>query len=83
MTEVRLKYILLTDSELKAQYSLLFPVKKSVSRKEGSVQESIQLPNTFRPKKVREKSMECHGVPQSQTTALPRPQDEQETDKSK
>ena len=42
---------------------------------------------------VREKSRECHnhkkgkrkvqGVPQLQTTALPRPQEEEETDKSK
>ena len=31
-------------------------------------------------KKVREK---VQGVPQSQTTALPRPQEEEETDKSK
>ena len=49
-------------------------------------------------KKVREKSRECHsykqqpiqkskrkvqGVPQSQTAALPRPREEEETDKSK
>ena len=47
----------------------------------------------FIKKKVREKSRECHnhkkgkrkvqGVPQSQTAALPRPQEEEETDKSK
>ena len=64
--------------------------------KVGNDQESIQTPSTFRPrhqgergtylkqqhhkqKTVRKKSRKC----QSQTAALPRHQEEQETDKTK
>ena len=36
--------------------------------------------NCFKPKKGKRK---VQGVPQSQTAALPRPQEEEETDKSK
>ena len=39
-----------------------------------------QCHNQIHVKKVREK---VQGVPQSQTAALPRPQEEEETDKSK
>ena len=35
------------------------------------------------PRNVKESKRKSQGVPQSQTAALPRPQEEEETDKSK
>ena len=50
-------------------------------RVDKSCQESTKFKNKqFHPKKSKRK---VQGVPQSQTAALPRPQEEEETDKSK
>ena len=52
-------------------------------RKDSLIHQWINAENTFAKQVIKKSERKVQGVPQSQTAALPRPQEEEETDKSK